>query len=415
MKKNAFTLIELLAVIVILAIIALIATPIILGIINDSKEQSTKRSAENYLKAVEQAIVRKNLEGEYNPEECKIESGEVTCKGKFSPKYCKIENGQLNCDGVPLEVEIDGEMPEDGTIVLSNGKAINGTKLIFKAYETSINDKGEMEINSITKEEITYKKYNDGDVVYFDIKEGKSCTKYHEDNSITGYNGIYEGDNSTKTTDNQNNCLKFYAFLDDGGEKLNLLLDHNTTATSAWNSTGNNSEGPKTALEELKKDTSDWNVLIISKNYEYKSESISYLINYNAEEYKARLIEANEIAKITGADKALNWDETSTSSSGFYFDGAKGTDALWQTQVANSTNPSKFYWLYDITYSCIESGCKIEDSSTGGYWTSTISGSNSSYAWNIHTTGAIGLYGPPSYIKVDWGVRPVIEVSKSKL
>ena len=38
--KKEFTLIELLAVIVILAIIALIATPIILGIINDAKRES---------------------------------------------------------------------------------------------------------------------------------------------------------------------------------------------------------------------------------------------------------------------------------------------------------------------------------------------------------------------------------------
>lgn len=144
MKKNAFTLIELLAVIVILAIIALIATPIILGIINDAKEQSTKRSAELYIDAVEQAIVRKNLDGEYNPEECIIEDGKVTCEGKFNPKYCEIIDGQLNCDGVPLEVEIDGEVPEDGTIVFQNGKAINGTKLTFKEYETNINDKGEI-------------------------------------------------------------------------------------------------------------------------------------------------------------------------------------------------------------------------------------------------------------------------------
>ena len=36
-RKNAFTLIELLAVIVILAIIALIATPIVLDIIDDTK------------------------------------------------------------------------------------------------------------------------------------------------------------------------------------------------------------------------------------------------------------------------------------------------------------------------------------------------------------------------------------------
>ena len=56
MNKKGFTLIELLAVIVILAIIALIATPIILNIINDTKKESLVRSAENYLRAVEQSI-----------------------------------------------------------------------------------------------------------------------------------------------------------------------------------------------------------------------------------------------------------------------------------------------------------------------------------------------------------------------
>ena len=56
--RKGFTLIELLAVIVILAIIALIATPIILGIINDAKEDSEKRSVENYAHAVELAVAR---------------------------------------------------------------------------------------------------------------------------------------------------------------------------------------------------------------------------------------------------------------------------------------------------------------------------------------------------------------------
>ena len=44
MKKKGFTLIELLAVIVILAIIAVIAVPIVLNIIDDSKENSNLRS-----------------------------------------------------------------------------------------------------------------------------------------------------------------------------------------------------------------------------------------------------------------------------------------------------------------------------------------------------------------------------------
>ena len=47
MKSNkGFTLVELLAVIVILAIIALIATPVILGIIEDARKSANERSAE---------------------------------------------------------------------------------------------------------------------------------------------------------------------------------------------------------------------------------------------------------------------------------------------------------------------------------------------------------------------------------
>jgi type IV pilus assembly protein PilA len=58
MKEKAFTLIELLAVIVILAIIALIATPIIMGIIKDARENSKKRSAELVYTGVEYAYTQ---------------------------------------------------------------------------------------------------------------------------------------------------------------------------------------------------------------------------------------------------------------------------------------------------------------------------------------------------------------------
>ena len=58
MKNKAFTLIELLAVIVILAIIALIATPIILGIIKDARENAKKRSAELVYTGVEYAYTQ---------------------------------------------------------------------------------------------------------------------------------------------------------------------------------------------------------------------------------------------------------------------------------------------------------------------------------------------------------------------
>ena len=56
MKEKGFTLIELLTVIEILAIIALIVVPMILNIIEYSKNSSNKKSIELYAKAVENAI-----------------------------------------------------------------------------------------------------------------------------------------------------------------------------------------------------------------------------------------------------------------------------------------------------------------------------------------------------------------------
>ena len=44
MKNKGFTLIELLGVIIILALVAVITTPVITGIIEDSKKETVKRS-----------------------------------------------------------------------------------------------------------------------------------------------------------------------------------------------------------------------------------------------------------------------------------------------------------------------------------------------------------------------------------
>ncbi|MEI3499554.1 MAG: hypothetical protein V8Q71_03590 [Bacilli bacterium] len=69
--------------------------------------------------------------------------------------------------------------------------------------------------------------------------------------------------------------MKWYVFNDkEGNATVNVILDHNTTANVAYNSTGSNSE-MKEVADALKKDTSTW------KN-------------------TARLITANEVAKITG-------------------------------------------------------------------------------------------------------------------
>lgn len=61
MKQKGFTLVELLAVIVILAVIALIATPVILSMIESSRKGAAESSMLSYVDAVEKTIVTKMM------------------------------------------------------------------------------------------------------------------------------------------------------------------------------------------------------------------------------------------------------------------------------------------------------------------------------------------------------------------
>ena len=134
MKNRGFTLIELLAVIVILAIIAIIAVPIILGIVNDSKNQSAVMSAKYYIEAAELAIARKNLDGELNASSCEVVEENDTTNN--------LQIGDLMCGTTPVKVEIDGEKPESGTIIFSNGKVttITNLKISNKYFNRSVSN-----------------------------------------------------------------------------------------------------------------------------------------------------------------------------------------------------------------------------------------------------------------------------------
>ena len=55
-KKRGFTLIELIAVLVIMAILALIVTPLVMNIIRKAKLAADKRSIDAYGRSIELAI-----------------------------------------------------------------------------------------------------------------------------------------------------------------------------------------------------------------------------------------------------------------------------------------------------------------------------------------------------------------------
>ena len=328
-KNRGFTLVELLAVIVILALIALIATPIILNVINDAKKQAAKDSAYGYMDAVEKYIVSSELEDK------------------------SIQDGRYSVEELNKKISVKGSTPDNGNIEIKNSSV--------KSYDIGID--GYVVSNGKVDKVSTTKKIENGTAVYYNPVYGEKCTGYTEANSTTGKNS---------------GCMKWYVFNDkEGNATVNVILDHNTTANVAYNSTGSNSE-MKEVADALKKDTSTW------KN-------------------TARLITANEVAKITGY---TGFDATQSGQSWFYLDSNN------QTQTATSTNKSKYAWLFDYTSGCTSYGCNTSDSSNYGYWTSSPSKDNSTYAWRVDFNGILYCY---TVTRADNGVRPVITISKSNI
>ena len=328
-KNKGFTLVELLAVIVILALIALIATPIILNVINDAKKQAAKDSAYGYMDAVEKYIVSSELEGK------------------------SIKDGTYSVEELNKKISVKGSTPDNGNIEIKNKEV--------KSYEIGID--GYVVSNGEVKKASTTKEIKNGTAVYYNPVYGEKCNDYTEANSKTG----------TKS-----GCMKWYVFNDkEGNATVNVILDHNTTANVAWNSAGNNSEMKEVKIK-LEEDTKDW------KN-------------------TARLITANEVAKIT---KHPTFNVNKENQDWFYLDSNN------ITLTVNSTNKSKYAWLFDYTNECTSYGCNVSDSSTWGYWTSSPYKGNSTQAWRVVRNGYLGGNG---VIFTGDGIRPVITISKSNI
>ena len=113
-KKNAFTLIELLAVIVILAVILVIAIPRILDVIETSKKDSFKNSAQLIADSAEKKKVSDKLLGK---------DEEITCKdvAKINDEDYASCIISFDSDGI-AKVSITGKGKFDGL------KITNGTK-----------------------------------------------------------------------------------------------------------------------------------------------------------------------------------------------------------------------------------------------------------------------------------------------
>ena len=372
MKKNGFTLVEILAVLVLIAAIVIISVPSILNYINGSK---------NEISEVTKKIVFSGAELYLEKEDVKL-----------------ITNHQKYC--VSLQTLVDSGLLDEGISDAATSEKLDLNQYVEVTYQfdddLKINKYNYQVVESCSNKMI----HENGSVLYFDVTRGKVCNNYHEDNSITGYNGT----SSTKTTSNQNGCLKFYIFNDySTSSRLNLLLDHNTKGSANWDDSGYNQYGPRTLLQQLKKDTDSWVGTEQPANYVFEL----YTINYSG--YKSRLITEEDIYDIVDAD-------------GVYFFTEDGNP----TDTCNEGDSSGclYDWLRDRTSYTY---------GTAGYWTANAYAHNGNYdytvngvefarlvkieTFNVNGVSETSYRGEPvgNGKEQHYGLRPVIEVAKSNL
>ena len=125
--SKGLTLIELLAVIVVLGIIALIVVPNVLKIVNKSRMDSAVVSAKSYIESAKASIVQ-----------------QVGSK-KFKATYCDItEKGDLVCDdGNTYEIYAENKKPTEGKIFFDNKTVVNISNLRFGKYLVNMDLDGE--------------------------------------------------------------------------------------------------------------------------------------------------------------------------------------------------------------------------------------------------------------------------------
>ena len=358
MKRKGFTLVELLAVIVILAVILTIAVPAVKKTVDNAKKKSAENDAV-MIKNIAEKYYTRNLDKDEEITGVDLStdtlsySGEKPTKGYLYFTEDGIAYGKMYINGYCVEVKSDGTNTSEKVSIDDCNIADIST-----GGNTSGGNQGGSGSTEVTKT------YTNGEVVYYNPVTNTKCNSSE----------------AVSTTGTKEGCMRWYAFLDDVDSSIKLLLDHNIDVNCS----------SSTRLTTLQSSISSWDSSV--KN-------------------TARLIEASEIVKMTGFS---NWTDNAEDFSGYYLHN-NSTSTVYK----GSAGTNKYSWLFDNTDSCTTYGCNVANSTlqAAGYWTNTKPSPGdavSCTAWYIDNSGKITLlYG------TDWGdyvgIRPVIEVSKSKL
>ena len=332
-NKRGFTLIELLAVIVILAIIALIAVPVIMNIIASARKSAFEDTAYGLISA-----------GEMYYAESLLDSG-MTSDVEFT-----ISNGEFAGTN---KLEVKGSLPTSGKIkVTTDGKValaiINGDICITKGYDDSkIETLEEFEACELAS---TAKK----------LSELAKINDFAESVDACASSGTCSPGTKFAIEVVPGNIQNFYV-VSDVDNKVTLIMDRNLGDFVAWNTSGNNTDGPITALNYLESGTTNW-TNIEANTYTLTDSKYGTITRTNA---RARMLTQTEAVNLECSDGVNSCPTWAYSNLG-----------------------TEHY----------------------GYWLSSASADSSSQAWTITDLGSV-LADSVTNVGCE-GVRPVIELSK---
>ena len=226
MKNKGFTLVELLAVIVILAVISLIAVPMILGVVEESKKSAFQITCNEIYESYEQYEIREEILGDTGI--CSV----------FDFGSNREETEVI--DGIKYEpiskLSLKGELPKSGTYKICNGKR---ELLIDNGDYTCIKDEtrnqilnGNVADNDITSpivRNITLSSTTNSIRVIVDaVEEDGIITKYYY--KINGEEVITESEIHTFNELNKNEEYEIEVYVENkSGLKSNVVTEKIST------------------------------------------------------------------------------------------------------------------------------------------------------------------------------------------
>jgi len=365
-NESGFTLIELLAIIVILGIIAVIAVPTVKKLTDEAKLKAFENTARGIIKAGNLYYSRKDMMDELN--------GDMT--------FTFPDNAE--------ELELQGKLPENGTMVINEdgdiALAISNKKYcITKRFDT---DDIEIKEDYDSCKIIMPGSLNALVTTSTDVTEVPKCLI--EDTKC-------EAGTPVAVKVNEKDVYNFYIIKDTGTE-VTLIMDRNLGDNVEWiNSndyitennkdekpngcgyTSCNDEGPITVITELNKRTSDWT------NIPEKTYTISGLADDNT-------TRKYEDITITGRSRLITYAESTVEEIGCTT--SQGSCPKW------------------MSINLFATGSNVDGNGNNkyNYWTSTAALTNNRTAWVISYNGYVADSNGTSSITS--GIRPVITLTK---